>query len=104
MKKIIGPMRHGDVLIIPVVSIPAKAQEAASGKVVLAHGEVTGHAHRIDTGAMLFKFDDKTYLRVTKARATLKHEEHKALQIPAGDYEIKIQQDYEPEGWKRVQD
>ena len=103
MQNKIGPFRHGDVLIIPA-TIPDKAKKVAVDKIILAEGEVTGHKHQIEKGAVMFKFDDKTYLRVTKGSATLKHEEHKALKIPFGDYEIKIQQDYEPSGWKKVQD
>jgi len=95
--------RHGDVVIIPG-NIPENAKSDSNTKVVLAYGEVTGHSHRIDNGALLFKFNNKTYLRVTEPFAVLKHEEHKALKIPQGEYEIKIQQDYEPDGWKKVVD
>lgn len=94
--------RHGDVLIIPTAE---KIQGKEEKDLILARGEVSGHAHRITKGdAHLFKFDEKTYLRVTSKFALLTHEEHKALQIPQGDYEIKIQTDYTPEGWKRVED
>lgn len=96
--------RQGDVLIIPA-KIPVDAKKQTNkGDVVLAEGEVTGHAHRINSGAMMFKFNDKTYLRVTKGYAALTHEEHKCLKIPQGDYEIKIQTNYTPKGWERVQD
>ena len=50
--------RQGDVLIIPVKSIPKTAEPIAreQGRVVLAHGEVTGHAHAIrDKQAALFR-------------------------------------------------
>ena len=94
--------RHGDVLLIPTIDAVKGKQEA---ELILARGEVTGHAHRITEGeAALFKYYDKTYLRVMSDFALLTHEEHKALQIPQGDYEIKIQNDYEPSGWKKVQD
>jgi hypothetical protein len=41
--------RQGDVLIIPVESIPERLDPIGreDGRVVLAHGEVTGHAHVI---------------------------------------------------------
>ena len=44
------PVRQGDVLCIPVKSIPesARAKKLPEDKdVILAFGEVTGHAHRI---------------------------------------------------------
>jgi hypothetical protein len=50
--------RQGDVLIIPVESIPERldAIDRDDGRVVLAHGEVTGHAHAIKAeGAVLFR-------------------------------------------------
>lgn len=94
--------RHGDVIVIPA-KIPAKAEKQKG--LTLAEGEVTGHSHQISSGkAVMFKFDDKTYLRVTSPLAALTHEEHKQIDLPAGDYEVVIQQDYEPDGWKKVRD
>ena len=56
--------RQGDVLIIPIANLPAKLQKVPreNGRAVLAHGEVTGHAHAIkrsraasiETGRMLW--------------------------------------------------
>jgi hypothetical protein len=94
--------RHGDVILIPS-TVPEKAIEKKG--LTLAEGEVTGHSHRISEGAaQMFKFNEKTYLRVTSPLAALVHEEHKRIDLPCGDFEVIIQQDYEPEGWKRVRD
>lgn len=94
--------RHGDVILVPS-AVPERA--TAKNGLTLAEGEVTGHSHRISEGvAKMFKFDDRVYLRVTSERAALVHEEHKRIDLPAGDYEVIIQQDYEPEGWKKVID
>lgn len=46
--------RHGDVLLVQVPALPAgatKADKQGDGRtgVVLAYGEVTGHAHRIES-------------------------------------------------------
>jgi hypothetical protein len=43
------PIRQGDVALIPVTAIPAGATEikTESKRIVLAYGEVTGHAHAI---------------------------------------------------------
>ena len=61
--------------------------------------------HRISEGvANLFEFNEKMYLKVQSEIAVLKHEEHHCLNIPQGDYEIIIQKDYSPEGWKKVID
>ena len=41
--------RQGDVLLRQVAKLPAKATSVKNeGRIVLAHGEVTGHAHAID--------------------------------------------------------
>jgi hypothetical protein len=49
--------RQGDVLIIPVYSVPGNLAPVAreNGRIVLADGEATGHAHAIRAeGAALF--------------------------------------------------
>lgn len=45
------PNRQGDILLIPIESVPEGATPVAleNGRYVLAHGEVTGHAHVIAT-------------------------------------------------------
>lgn len=97
--------RHGDVIVKQVESIPAEAVEQKSKKLVLAEGEVTGHSHQISAGvAQLFRYEDKVYLRVTSEIAALTHEEHHKIELPTGDYEVEIQQDYEPSGWQKVVD
>lgn len=94
--------RHGDVLIKPTKDKP---QGDKQEKLVLAYGEVTGHSHQITNGkAELFKWNDKTYLKVISDYATLNHEEHKALKIPQGDYEILIQEEWQENGWTKVID
>lgn len=97
------PYRHGDVLLIPVDKVRG-TELKFPGDLILAEGEATGHAHRIPAKAgAIFKFKEKTYLRLAKQSA-LTHEEHHQIDLPAGNYEIKIQKDYEPTGWKKVID
>lgn len=105
-------MRQGDVLLIPVdanTELPAIARLAPreGGRVVLAHGEVTGHAHAIaDREVELFTLapagtsvgdEVDRWLRVQRAEgATLVHDEHTALHVPAGDYLVRRQREYAP--------
>lgn len=98
--------RHGDVILVPKkIPSDAKEQPKDDGKVVLAYGEVTGHMHQISKGnAALFKFNDKTYLKIQSDMGLLSHEEHHEINVPCGEYEIIIQKDYSPEGWKKVTD
>lgn len=93
--------RHGDVIITEVGEVRGDKLD----HLTLALGEVTGHSHRISEGvATLFAFDDKKYLEVQSELAVLTHEEHKALELPRGKYEIVIQREYKPEGWSYVAD
>lgn len=93
--------RHGDVLINKVNEIGGKKLN----HLTLAEGEVTGHAHRITQGeAELYENDGALFLRVNSEEAILTHEEHKPLILPKGNFEITIQREYSPDGWKRVAD
>ncbi|MEH2293123.1 hypothetical protein [Nostoc sp.] len=71
----------------------------------MAEGELTGHKHRVtERKAELYEKDSTLYLRVFSETALLAHEEHKAISIPQGDWMVKIQREYEPEGWRYVAD
>jgi hypothetical protein len=95
-------IRQGDVLIIPSDSL---ATGTKLPHLTLAEGEVTGHRHRISNGeAELFERDGVLYLRVLSPTAILTHEEHAQVTIPQGNWEIRIQREYEPEGWRYVAD
>jgi hypothetical protein len=43
-----GLIRQGDVLLVPVDQSPEYKRRLRSGRLVLAEGEATGHAHVID--------------------------------------------------------
>ncbi len=98
--------RQGDVLLRRIDNIPAGSaqQPADAGRVVLAYGEVTGHAHAIEASlAHIYKSGDKEYLRAMPG-AVLRHEEHAAIAVEPGCYEILHQREYEPQSWRRVAD
>ncbi|VXD22613.1 hypothetical protein [Planktothrix paucivesiculata] len=98
------PMRQGDVLLIPRTA-EVQYDHYKQDHLVLALGEATGHKHQISNGqAELYKRDGTLYLRVLSEFATLSHEEHHALQIPQGDWVVRIQREYEPTGWHPVAD
>jgi hypothetical protein len=96
--------RHGDVLLAAVPVLPANAKPMAG--LILAHGELTGHAHRIrEAGAaQLFAQGGFTYLRVTAAKATLVHEEHRPIELPTGVYRVWQQREYTPTAIRTVLD
>jgi hypothetical protein len=94
-------MRQGDVLLQSVKTSRGKKLR----HLTLAEGEVTGHSHRISNGeAELYEENGTLYLRVLSDRATLIHEEHKAIDIPQGNWMVRIQREYQPEGWRYVAD
>jgi hypothetical protein len=99
-------IRQGDVLLIPANEIPADAtkQKSEKGRLILARGEATGHHHSVAArNAVLFLVGVELYLRVIK-NAMLEHQEHGAIQIPAGDYRSIRQREYTPENIRTVQD
>lgn len=103
------PIRQGDVILLSIKPTDRTTAPENEGKklphLTLAEGEVTGHSHRISEGkAELYEKDGTLYLRVLSETATLTHEEHKAIQIPQGSWMVRIQREYEPEGWRYVAD
>jgi len=101
--------RQGDVLIERVVesSLSGTDIPRESGRIVLAHGEATGHAHAIaDDNAMFFEVPERKerFLRVLKGGVALKHEEHREVKIPAGLYRVTRQREYSPEAIRNVAD
>lgn len=100
--------RQGDVLVMRVGEMPKDcvAQNRENGRVILAHGELTGHAHAIkDRGARLLETAAKaTYLEITDEVAHLVHEEHKTVELPKGVYRVVRQTEYSPEELRNVAD
>jgi hypothetical protein len=93
--------RHGDVLILQKDKIK---KEGKTEKPILAYGEVTGHMHQIVEGlAHVYKFDNKIYMEAL-TDCKINHEEHGLKEIPKGDYEIIIQEEWQETGWKKVID
>lgn len=98
-------IQQGDVQLFPE-PIP-HGLEKLKGNVV-QEGEHTGHAHRLFDGNFQLFECPKTkarHLRVLEP-VNFRHEEHKTLTIPPGDYRIGIiqQWDYDTEESKRVID
>lgn len=100
--------RQGDIALIERKSIPATAkQQIVTDRIVLAYGEVTGHAHAIhdiDAVDVFVGENGEMYLKV-KGPASLRHEEHGAIALEPGRiYERRIQVEYTPEAIRSVAD
>jgi hypothetical protein len=98
--------RQGDVLLVVVAELPAAAEELTPGdRIVLAYGEVTGHAHTVATlEAQLFGLGDVRYLKVSDGGADLLHEEHAPIHLLPGVYRIQRQREYVPDSSRLVLD
>jgi hypothetical protein len=105
-------IRQGDVLLF---SLSDEYDPQLLGQqlphLVLAEGEATGHRHQISEGnCYLYQKGQTLYLKVFSESATLSHEEHHSIQVPQGNWLIKIQREYEPklnlrgQGWRSVAD
>lgn len=85
-RKIPYSVRQGDVLLVDAAyrgGMPKKAKKLnETGDAILAHGEVTGHAHRIkaDTPVDYFDAQAERYLTAV-SEAPLTHEEHDTIPI-----------------------
>ena len=97
--------RHGDVLIAPVAPTAVPENAIRRPDLILAHGEITGHTHRVQPrdAASLFEIDSQLFLRV-HAPATVVHEEHKPIALAPGTYRVWRQREYAPAEIRTVQD
>lgn len=102
--------RQGDVLIM---SAPDAIQAGEivprdNGRIVLAYGEVTGHAHAIldrEAELRVIPDTDDRFLRIMAASgAELRHEEHSTIFLPPGEYVVRRQREYSPEAIRFVAD
>ena len=91
-------------MIAPLVTqVPEGARRRPD--LILAHGEVTGHTHRVQPreAATLFELNSQLFLRV-HATATVVHEEHKPITLPPGTYRVWRQREYAPAEIRTVRD
>ncbi len=103
--------RQGDVLLKRIRSIPKSSVEIENKeRVVLAYGEVTGHAHALSPKQVKeYSFVEagdvvRRFLKVISNEAQLKHEEHSTINLPKGLYEIIQQREYHPLEIRNVAD
>ncbi|MER6912188.1 hypothetical protein ABT354_10990 [Streptomyces sp. NPDC000594] len=106
--------RQGDVLIAPVAreAVPSHLTDAVSeprdrrGRLVLALGEVTGHAHAVDGPGRLIREPGPIgplVLHLPEGGRVV-HEEHAAIVLPKGWYRVVRQREYLPGAFRIVAD
>lgn len=96
--------RHGDVLIEKVEALPEVREKLPH--TILAHGEVTGHSHRIKEASEtdLYQTPDALYLHVRGSSASVVHEEHKTISLETGYYRVWRQREYSPTEIRIIRD
>lgn len=98
--------RQGDVFLVEVPAAPAGSPvEPEHGRVILAHGELTGHHHSVDAvlARMIDGSDGERYLAVAGA-TPLTHQEHAPIDLLPGTYRVVRQREYSPEEVRFVAD
>jgi len=104
-EKIKNQFRQGDVLVERTQSIPANAaKQPAMERVILAHGEVTGHAHAIEgTATSWLSGGQAVAVRVNRPTKIV-HQEHAPVPLRRGMYRVIRQREYAPESIRNVAD
>lgn len=99
--------RQGDVLFRKIKTLPSGATKKRQNATV-AYGEVTGHSHAVAIEqrqlAEVLEIGKGLYLRASVDGIRVIHEEHGTVTLPAGDYAVTIQREYQPEGIRNVLD
>lgn len=101
-------IRQGDVMLIEAENVDhgvdKKVIEPRDGRLVLAEGEATGHAHTVCAErATLFGVDERMLL-VVDEQTELTHQEHATIEVAPGSYWVVRQREYTPQEIRRVAD
>lgn len=104
--------RQGDVMVRECAAIPDTSivRPLEQGKVVLAHGEVTGHMHaakpHTDARATAYGASDDAFWMGTPIGTGVTHDEHFMVPVPARvrGCEVIRQREHSEAGDRRVQD
>ncbi len=114
-------IRQGDVYLVPIdtpKNVLLRPVERENGRVVLAHGEVTGHAHAF-SGPQTMLLEPETPFGVpgitdpvsrvvfVPEPDTMVHEEHSAIPVTpdnVGHFALITPREYTPWGERAVRD
>ena len=111
--------RQGDVLIEKIDRVPGTArQQPKARRLILAHGEVTGHHHELQVrdaadwwkeGEISTANEKPSQLAgeifvSLAAGGKVTHDEHATIPLPPGTYRVMRQREYHPEALRNVND
>ena len=100
------PIRHGEVLLVPVTDIPTGMKHEKAGSYIVGHSE-TGHHHVLESKTKFDVFMDEAtkalYLDIPVS-GKLVHlkavDKHKTLSVPLGKYKVVHKTEYDP--WQQI--
>jgi len=100
---------QGDLLIERVEDVEPTGtmiEPDATGVLVLAEGELTGHRHAISDRVTMFRDDALAreipaglyigHVKVEDGPATVRHQEHAPIALGEGTYRVRRQRELEP--------
>lgn len=89
-------IQQGDVLLEKIGEIPVdcKKKERTEKGYILAEGEVTGHAHRIEQEIGFFEKNGQLFVKNLEP-VKIKHEEHNPVTLPKGNWKVKRVREYD---------
>src|SRR4030066_2293691 len=102
-------MRHGDLLIEVVDSIPENLQKKEGG--IILEGEASGHCHRLSVGTLLLPVetplkDNNWTLAFADLTipAEITHEEHGTIVLNPNKYKFYVQREFDEQEERAVID
>ncbi len=95
MKKFERTAQQGDVCLRKINPPKDRSGLKKLDHLILAEGEVTGHAHRVTGDAVLMEAIDGLLLEVFGKGATVTHEEHGHLTLAPGTYKVGKIREYD---------
>jgi hypothetical protein len=108
-KQTMNQLRQGDVLLVAVEKTPPDNTPVKS-EVILAEGEITGHAHRLTGLVLEWSEDGQRYIYICGSeKGKLSHEEHDPVPVavvaPNVTYQVIQQTEWDLKNqWRKVQD
>ena len=101
--------RQGDIYFVKLDGEIDSENATAVKNGIIAKGETTGHAHRVSPssmaqGALLSLVGRSMFLRSPEAGATIVHDEHGPIALPAGSYAVVPQREFDGLRWRQVLD
>jgi hypothetical protein len=90
-------IRQGDVMLVPIDNLPENLQPAApeNDRLIIAHGEVTGHHHSFAMSDRIAMFREDGsgggLFLFAQGPVALEHQEHDTIPVPPGAWEVRRQ-------------